>query len=413
MPGGDVRRGLGVAALAQSASAAVGPAVAGSGALRHGQPYRPGNHAGAVLVALGTGVMFTLTVYLVQRSLLDRMLESAPPDMPNVFLVNITEAERAGLVDLIREAAGCAAAAHGDRLGGSQADRDQRRVPSGRRHQRRDGRGRRWITRPRTVTWADRLPPNTEVVRGPVVERPARPGEPLVSVAEEEAAGDGGRAGERCWNSTLAGRRSRRAWLRCTAPRRSGPAPASSTSSAPVCWTACPRPTTAACASSRKPWDGFRRPLYERNPTVTVVNIADVLVIVQDVVDQVALVTRFVSAFAILAGAVILASSVAGTRFRRVREVAILKTVGATRRAGGEHLLGRVPDSGRGGRVDGEPAGVRILGDGAQRLFRRRRFSWTRCPIFGHRPDGAGGRGPAGWRAHASWAEAAGSARGE
>jgi len=75
----------------------------------------------------------------------------------------------------------------------------------------------------------------------------------------------------------------------------------------------------------------LQKVLYERYPTVTVVNVADVLEIVQDVVDQVALVTRFVAAFAILAGAIILASSVAGTRFRRVREVAILKTVGATR----------------------------------------------------------------------------------
>jgi putative ABC transport system permease protein len=33
-----------------------------------------------------------------------------------------------------------------------------------------------------------------------------------------------------------------------------------------------------------------------------------------------------------LAGAIILAASVAGTRFRRVREVVILKTLGATRR---------------------------------------------------------------------------------
>ncbi|MEI9813841.1 MAG: hypothetical protein WDO18_14865 [Acidobacteriota bacterium] len=34
---------------------------------------------------------------------------------------------------------------------------------------------------------------------------------------------------------------------------------------------------------------------------------------------------RFLSGFAILAGAIILAASVAGTRFRRVREVVILK----------------------------------------------------------------------------------------
>lgn len=75
----------------------------------------------------------------------------------------------------------------------------------------------------------------------------------------------------------------------------------------------------------------LQRAIYNTYPTVTVVNIADVLQIVQGVVDQISLVIRFISAFAILAGAIILASSVAGTRFRRIREVVILKTLGATR----------------------------------------------------------------------------------
>src|SRR5205085_5819809 len=66
--------------------------------------------------------------------------------------------------------------------------------------------------------------------------------------------------------------------------------------------------------------------------TVTVVNVADVLEIVQQIVSQIALVVRFISVFAILAGVIILASSVAGSRFRRVQEVVILKTLGATRR---------------------------------------------------------------------------------
>ncbi len=71
--------------------------------------------------------------------------------------------------------------------------------------------------------------------------------------------------------------------------------------------------------------------LYQRFPTVTVVNLADVLQTFQGVVDQIATVIRFISLFAILAGAIILSSSVAGTRFRRMREVVILKTLGATR----------------------------------------------------------------------------------
>jgi putative ABC transport system permease protein len=76
----------------------------------------------------------------------------------------------------------------------------------------------------------------------------------------------------------------------------------------------------------------LQRVIYEKYPTVTVVNVADVLQTVQQIIDQIALVIRFLSAFAILAGAIILAASVAGTRFRRIREVVILKTLGGTRR---------------------------------------------------------------------------------
>jgi putative ABC transport system permease protein len=44
------------------------------------------------------------------------------------------------------------------------------------------------------------------------------------------------------------------------------------------------------------------------------------------------MVVQFVSAFAILGGVIILVSSVVATRFRRIHEVVILKTLGATRR---------------------------------------------------------------------------------
>ncbi len=72
--------------------------------------------------------------------------------------------------------------------------------------------------------------------------------------------------------------------------------------------------------------------LFEKFPTITVMNLADILQRVQEAVDQIALVIRFLAAFAIFAGVIILSSSVAGTRHRRIREVAILKTLGATRR---------------------------------------------------------------------------------
>jgi len=87
----------------------------------------------------------------------------------------------------------------------------------------------------------------------------------------------------------------------------------------------------AACACGRRRSARSNAPRSKRCRRQPLVNIADALEIVQQVVDQIALVIRFLSGFAILAGAVILAASVAGTRFRRVREVVILKTLGATR----------------------------------------------------------------------------------
>jgi putative ABC transport system permease protein len=74
-----------------------------------------------------------------------------------------------------------------------------------------------------------------------------------------------------------------------------------------------------------------QRALFSVYPTVTVINIADVIETVQSVVQQITIVVRFLAAFSILAGAVILASSIASTQFRRVREVVVLKTLGAKR----------------------------------------------------------------------------------
>ena len=68
--------------------------------------YRQGNQAQAILVALGLGVMFTLTVYLVQNSLVKEIIATAPPGMPNVFLVGVTQAQTAPLKELIAKQTG-------------------------------------------------------------------------------------------------------------------------------------------------------------------------------------------------------------------------------------------------------------------------------------------------------------------
>ncbi len=75
----------------------------------------------------------------------------------------------------------------------------------------------------------------------------------------------------------------------------------------------------------------FERALNDSYPTITIINVAEVVESVRAVVIQIIYVVQFLAAFSIFAGIIILASSIAGTKYRRIREVVVLKTLGATR----------------------------------------------------------------------------------
>lgn len=297
--------------------------------LRHGVAnlYRPGNHAASILVALGVGVMFTLTVYLVQNSLLKEVMVAMPKNAPNVFLINITPRDAADVREFLAsrgEIEGRAelvptVAARLETVNGTPLD--ELPPPTGEERRRRN------FTR--QVTWMRQMPEDMRIVRGAWWKDGA--GEALLSVDENTARRWGIEPGSVLeWSAS--GRRfeARVAAIhRFESVRRGASDEFVFTERAlaglPVQYyaTARVRPERVAL---------FMRDSFRRFPSVTVINAADVVNIVQDVVDQVSLVVRFIAAFAILAGAIILASTVAGTRLRRVRESAVLKTLGARRR---------------------------------------------------------------------------------
>lgn len=295
--------------------------------VRHGVAnlFRPGGHAPAVLASLGLGVTFTLSVYLVQHNLLAELARSAPRRLPNVFLINITSEQREGLMELVRAQEG--------------VEGPPRLIASTRARIRAvnwvpvtelalEGWHRRYRREQTVVAMAEK-PPELDLVAGAWM---AGGGSRLPVCVSEEAARilklkPGAEidwtAGGVEWNSRVA-------CIHRSEGERVGPdfdfvfAPPALVG-VPVSYFAGVRMRPEAVA-------GLQRRVWRRYPTVTVINAAEVLELVQDVLDQVARVVRFVAAFAILAGAVVLASSVAGTRFARMREAAILKTLGARRR---------------------------------------------------------------------------------
>ncbi len=297
------------------------------GVVRHGMAnlYRPGNQAQAAVVSLGVGVMFTLAVFLVQTALVEQIRGSAPPGMPNVFLLDIPSNQRTALREFIGQQPGVkeapevafAVAARITAIDGE----DIGKLPL------RDF-NRRFL-RTRSVTAMDAMPPDTVILSGAWW----RPGDrdPQICVNEEAAKilnlKPGTLVDWNIWNRNLRTRvacTERTESIRMTGrfefifnPGQLENLPAVYYGSARV------RPADVAA---------MQREVYRKFPTVTVVNVADVMQIVEDVVQRIASVIRFISGFTILAGAVMVASSVAGTRFRRMREVVTLKTLGATRR---------------------------------------------------------------------------------
>lgn len=295
------------------------------GSLRHGLAnlYRPGNQAEAVLVSIGIGVTFTLTIYLVQHSLLTEIAESAPPGMPNVFLIDITEPMREGVTQLVNSQPGVE---KGVELIPSVAARITHVQGQEVRKMDLKGFGRRFL-QTRSVTWSATQPKGTKVIEGKW-HSPTDTGK--IALAQDAALSLKLKPGM-VIDWTSAGRNFRtevsaifrQESVRAGASQEFVLDP-TSLQGLPVIYFAGARVKTESVPK-------VQAAIYGKYPTISIINIADVLDIIQEVVDQIAIVIRFISAFAILGGVIILAASVAGTRFRRIREVVILKTFGGTR----------------------------------------------------------------------------------
>lgn len=292
-------------------------------AVRHGAAnlYRPGSQARSVTVSLGVGVMFTLTTFLIQGTVLRQVGAEGPGREGNLFLLDIRDT--AGIAKLIEGRPGVSGKVQ---LVGYIVSRMQSKngVPADQLPLTKQRKDQLQVIRINTV---QQVPSDLELQAGKWWSS----ADELKSIAvSEQAQHDFGlRIGDELMfqvagknmtvKLTTIFRRSQRAAIRFDLLM-----PKAALTGMPVVYYGA-----AHVEPTRIP--EIEKAIFENFPTVTVMNLADILQRIQEAVDQVALVVRFLAGFAIVAGIVILASSVAGTRYRRIREVAILKTLGGTR----------------------------------------------------------------------------------
>jgi putative ABC transport system permease protein len=299
--------------------------------LRHGLAnlYRPGNQTASVLAALGVGVMLSMTIYIVQKTVITDLRETTPRNLPNAFFVDISPSEIDGVSKLVDAQPGVASPMETIPVVAAKMVSIDGETPTG-HVQRGEGPPDAAPTRQRTVSlsWADKLPAGLAVKQGSWWKPDEK--DAVVSVADRAAERFGihlgsiivFEAGDRTinahvvaihrYNNLRAGSRGEFLF------------PPAALQGLPTIWYGA-----VHMAPDRVP--DLQRVMFAKFPTVTVVDLAAALRIVDTLVDNIARVIEFLAAFCIFSAAVLLASSVAGTRFRRIRETVVLKTLGATR----------------------------------------------------------------------------------
>lgn len=297
--------------------------------VRHGLAnlYRPGNPSAALLAALGLGVMQIAIVLFLGQAFTKELRVSTNPTLPNVFLIDIANNEIDGVTSLLKQMP----TVHGQpeflpviasrilSVDGTPASKLKlRNFP-----QR--------MLQSITLTWSESLPEGTKVLQGKFWQ----PGDTRAQVAIGQ--GHAERLNLHLGSHVIfaaAGDPDHPVDAEVTALIRSDGQHAYSRAEfilpkaplhgLPVVWY-------GAVHSDPDKVGQLQRVLYAKYPTVTVINVAQAMDTLRNVLLQVSFVVQFLAGFSTFAGLVILASAIAGTRYRRIREVVVLKTLGATR----------------------------------------------------------------------------------
>jgi putative ABC transport system permease protein len=295
--------------------------------------HRPSNQTTTIVLAIGFGAFLLATVFLVQDNLLRTLRLTGGPARPNLVLFDIQPDQLAGTEQELR-------------AGGYRAVGPVPIVPM--RIQSIKGRpvtlaladsaggmsgtgpANAWaLRREYRSTYRDTLVASERIVAG----RWWTPGaaEPEVSIERDLAGELGVRVGDRIvWDVQGVPLASRVASLREVDWARFEPnffavfAPGA-LEQAPRTFAVLTRVADAAARAV------LQRRIAERLPNVTTVDLSAVQETLERLIDRVVLAIRFMALFTVGTGAVVLVGALATSRFQRVREGALLRTLGATR----------------------------------------------------------------------------------
>jgi putative ABC transport system permease protein len=295
---------------------------------------RPGNQTRVILLAVGLGAFFILGVRSLQANLLRDFAVQVGEDAPDMFLMDIQPDQRAGVSTFVDEQNG--------------ADPAPKLIPVLRARitgvrgrdvnleSYEEVRGRGGLSREFTITYRPHMEANEELIAGQWWDgTPVPPGgQAEVSVEESLQRRFGIQVGDEMRFDVLGRIVTARVASFREVDFRDFRAGGFMLVFRPGTFDAAPH---TFIASVRAPRDVESRGRMQRGivnayPNVSVIDLREVLDTIQGVVSNVTLGVTVVGALVLFAGSLILIGAVSMTKFRRVYEAAILKTLGASSR---------------------------------------------------------------------------------
>jgi len=297
--------------------------------VRHGLGAlsRPGAGTLGAVVALGLGVVVVLAMYLVQDGLSTELTSALPEDAPTGFFIDIQREQWEPLKALL-ERQGASGIDSVPVIVGRLRAVDGRTVEELLARNADEGR-RRWIlTREQRLTYMEQLPEDNVVVEGALWSDPALP---EISIEREFADDLGAGVGSRLLFDI-----------------QGVPLELTVTSLRSVEWGSfginfflvvepgvldeAPQYRVAVARLSADAEQEVQDLMAADFPNVTFLHIRRIVEQITAVLERLGLGVRILGSFTMLAGVAILGGAVSAGTVRRSREVALLKTLGMTRR---------------------------------------------------------------------------------
>jgi putative ABC transport system permease protein len=290
--------------------------------------HRPNNRTTLLMVSLGLGTFLILTLYLVQYSLVRQLMPDDRANKPNAVLFDVQADQKDGVISVLTNQSLPVLAISPVVTMRIQSVKGQPVAEIIKSKARRD----RWaLRREYRSTFRDHLADSEELISGEWIKS-ASPTNDIIPISLEESIAT--ELGVRLGDGIVFDVQGIPLKTRVTNLRRVDwrrlqanffvVFPTGVLDDAPGFFIITTRVKDSEESAA------MQRAVVQRYPNVSTIDFTLVLRVVEGIVSKITFAIRFMAMFTVLTGVILLVTAVLNSRFQRVRESVLLRTLGAT-----------------------------------------------------------------------------------